>query len=155
MNRAALLFAAAVLVFNAGPVPVPQAAASNESADDIVGVYWNEDHDGQLRIYEHGDKYFGRITWREDDVLDENNPDPDLRSRHVVGIVFMRGFTFDGSGSWKGGTVYSFRNGKTYRGKMRVDGDQLVMRGYVGVPMLGKTARLDRVAPDEVREAGS
>lgn len=45
---------------------------------------------------------------------DVNNPDPKLRSRPLVGLPILRGFTWSGT-TWKGGRVYDPRTGRDYR----------------------------------------
>jgi uncharacterized protein (DUF2147 family) len=71
---------------------------------------------------------------------DEKNPDPALRDRPLVGLSLFAGFDYDGDGRWSGGTIYDPNSGKTYRCIVTiVDDDTLKVRGYVGVPLLGRT----------------
>ena len=116
---------------------------------DVLGRYWNPDRDGQIEVFQRNGQIFGRIVWRKENVLDDKNPDPEARKRRVVGLVFMKGFVFDGDDSWDDGEVYSFRNGETYSGRLRLEDGHLVMRAYVGISWFGKTMRLARVAPGE------
>ena len=79
---------------------------------------------------------------------DEKNPDPALRGRPLIGLQLFRGFAYDGDGRWTGGTIYDPNSGKTYRCIItQVDDDTLKVRGYVGVPLLGRTETWTRV-PD-------
>ncbi len=120
----------------------------NGPGEKIVGEYWTEGKKGKISIYKCEKAYCGSIIWREEARRDTENPNPDLRDRSVVGIEFMKGFTYDSSHrQWEGGTVYSIENGGTYRGKMWLekDGKVLKMRGYIGISLLGKTAVLTRV----------
>ncbi len=60
-----------------------------------------------MLIYRQGAAYFGRITWGiGSSPKDEKNPDPDLRSRNVVGLVILQNFSYNGDGTWKEGTIY-------------------------------------------------
>ena len=47
----------------------------------------------------------------------------------------------DEGGVWKGGHILDPNNGKTYRCKMTVSGDgqQMDVRGYIGISLLGRT----------------
>ena len=69
----------------------------------------------------------------------------ELRDKKIVGMVFLRGFSPDGDG-WSGGTVDDPDNGKEYRGKIKSLGkDKLYLRGYVGIPMFGRTETWNRL----------
>jgi uncharacterized protein (DUF2147 family) len=79
---------------------------------------------------------------------DVKNPDPALRDRLLTGLELFRGFSYDGDGRWTGGTIYDPNSGKTYRCIITwVDKNTLKVRGYIGVPMLGRTETWNRV-PD-------
>lgn len=47
---------------------------------------------------------------------DSNNPDPGLRSRPLVGLALLTGFS-DGGDLWKG-TIYDPQSGKSYTSKV-------------------------------------
>ncbi|MFT6809134.1 MAG: hypothetical protein ACJA01_002366 [Saprospiraceae bacterium] len=48
--------------------------------------------------------------------------------------------------NWSGGKVLDPKNGKTYKCKIELDGNnELKMRGYVGIPALGRTQVWERV----------
>jgi hypothetical protein len=71
-------------------------------------------------------------------------------------MVIMRNFHPDGD-DWVGGTVVDPENGKEYRGKIWAEGnDKLHLRGYIGIPLLGRTEVWTRIPfallPEEVEE---
>jgi uncharacterized protein (DUF2147 family) len=71
--------------------------------------------------------------------VDAKNPDAALRARPILGINLLADYRFD-NGKWQG-RIYDPESGKTYQSQMSVDADgMLQMRGYVGVPMFGRTA---------------
>ena len=77
-----------------------------------------------------------RTLWPE---RDENNPDATLRSRWLSNIVLGEGFSPDGV-RWTGGNLYDPGSGRTYKASLQLAGDHfLEVRGYVGIPALGKT----------------
>jgi uncharacterized protein (DUF2147 family) len=46
---------------------------------------------------------------------------------------------------WKGGSVYDPQNGKIYRGKITlVSPNKLDLRGFVGIPLFGRTTTWTR-----------
>lgn len=74
--------------------------------------------------------------------VDVHNPDPALRGRPVLGLELLSGYTFTGK-RWEG-KIYDPESGNTYSSRMHVDKQgNLAMRGYVGVPMLGRTATFE------------
>jgi uncharacterized protein (DUF2147 family) len=139
----------AVVTFALVAVYAPTAAAAPD-ASDIEGDWWTEDREAIARIYAEGGTFFGKLIWTEEaDAKDDENPDPELRDRPLRGLVFLRGFRFDGDDEWEGGKVYAADDGKTYSGFMTLSGpDTLKLRGYVGFRLFGRTATWKRVEAD-------
>jgi len=55
-----------------------------------------------------------------------------------------------GADIWKGGSVYDPGNGRTYRGTIRMDGeDRLLLRRFIGISLLGRTTTWIRVGSEE------
>jgi uncharacterized protein (DUF2147 family) len=51
---------------------------------------------------------------------------------------------------WRGGVIYDPASGNTYSCQARLDGaDRLELRGYVGIPLLGRTTYWLRVGAEE------
>lgn len=111
----------------------------------IDGIWLSGDGDGWIEISTAGNTLSGVITGSpnaspERPDTDEKNPDPALRDRPLVGLELFAGFEYNGNGRWSGGTIYDPNSGKTYRCIVTVvDDDTLKVRGYVGVPLLGRT----------------
>lgn len=114
--------------------------------DGIVGTFWSPDKNGKIEIYKVGEKYFGKIIWGTKSGKDIHNPDPALRDREVIGMVILHDFVYDGRDTWKDGTIYDPQTGKTYKSKMTLDdqGD-LRVRGYIGIPLIGRTETFTRI----------
>ena len=141
---------------------ISTASAWGASGDDILGLWHNEERDGIIEIFKCREKYCGRIVWAKEPTypaddkmgrsgqprLDDNNPNPDLRSRLIISLQIMSDFVFDGDNGWKRGTVYDPKNGRTYSGKVTlVSPNELRLRGYVLFSLFGRTAiwtRLER-----------
>jgi uncharacterized protein (DUF2147 family) len=126
--------------------------------DSIIGRWTTPDKTAQFEIYGCGSLYCGKIAWlREPDYppadkkmpgrpkVDGNNPDPALRSRTLSGLPFISGFRYEGDNSWRG-MIYNPEDGRTYRCIFSTAGDnQLKVRGYIGIPLLGQTQTWTRV----------
>jgi hypothetical protein len=82
---------------------------------------------------------------------DDNNPDPALQDRLLVGLELLADYRWTGK-RWEG-KIYDPASGNTYSSRMELDGNRLKMRGYIGMPMLGRTRHFDRVESCEARVA--
>lgn len=140
MKKMLLLFA----LFLAGPLFA-------QKADDLVGVWYNEEKDGKVEVFKKSDgKYYGKIVWVKNDFNDDGskpkkdrkNPDEKLRNRTVNGLVILTGLQWDSSDKeWQDGQIYDTKSGKTYSCycKLQKDGT-LYFKGYVlGMTFLGRS----------------
>ncbi|PLX02876.1 MAG: DUF2147 domain-containing protein [Marinilabiliales bacterium] len=131
--------------------PFTQLNAQDFKADDILGVWMNEDKDAHVEIYKEGNKYFGKIVWLLNPIdeetnkpkLDDKNEDLSLRDRPVMGLLLLKDFVFDGDDEWEDGQIYDPKNGKTYSCYMEFEDEDdmstLKIRGYIGISLLGRT----------------
>ena len=69
---------------------------------------------------------------------DDNNPEESLRQRTLVGIDMFSDYQYQG-GQWQG-SIYDPESGNTYQSKMKLKKGNLEIRGYIGMPMFGRTA---------------
>ncbi|MCC7683921.1 hypothetical protein JAB5_39420 [Janthinobacterium sp. HH103] len=76
---------------------------------------------------------------------EEQNPKCDKctganKDQPIVGLVILSGLKYDGK-EWTGGEIMDPANGKTYKSKAELieGGTKLQVRGYVGVPMFGRS----------------
>jgi uncharacterized protein (DUF2147 family) len=126
-------------------------AGKADQASSPVGLWKTQD--AQIEIFEEDGKLSGKIAalnkqYTSDGVekTDISNPDPAKRSRPLVGMVFMSGFTPEGSGRWDHGTVYDPKTGNTYASFLEYHGgDTLKLRGYIGISLIGRTAVWSKV----------
>ena len=145
----------AMVMLIAGVLPLIATSGNAAGADDILGVWDNQEKDAKIEIFKCGEKYCGKIVWLKEPNypegsdegppgtprLDNNNPDPTQRTRPVIGLRIMHDFAYAGDDRWKGGKVYDPKNGKTYSGKMTlVSPGKLNLRGFIGISIIGRTA---------------
>lgn len=126
---------------------MPSEAQAQQAADKVLGTYWGPDKDGKVQIYKQGDKYFGKIVWVKAPRKDTKNPDASKRNREVLGLVIFENFKYDGDGEWTDGSIYDTKTGKTYDCKLWMEegGKVMMARGYIGISLLGRTARFERI----------
>ena len=63
-------------------------------------------------------------------TTDSNNPNQALRSRPILGMVFLTGFS-PADDRWKG-RIYDPESGKSYRSELIRAGDTLKVKGCIG-----------------------
>lgn len=128
-------------------------SSTSTSADAIIGVWQNGTGKGHIQIYKQGAKYFGRIIWLKEPLdkytgkpkMDTKNPDPAQRSNPIIGLVMMRNFVYD-DGEWTDGHIYNPSEGKEYKAYLKLrDPNTLLVRGYIGISLIGKTDTWVRV----------
>lgn len=79
--------------------------------------------------------------------FDIHNPKSSLRTRPLCGLVIGRGFHTDAPNHATGGTLYDPKTGKTYHGEMTAKSTTLALRGYIGLPLFGRTENWTRSTP--------
>jgi uncharacterized protein (DUF2147 family) len=129
------------------------------ASDDIAGTWLNQDKDAKVEIFKCGNDYCGKIVWLKEPVylpgakdgapgtpkVDTNNPDAAHRKDPLIGMQIIYGFQPAGDGQWKNGKIYDPDSGKTYSAKATlVSHDQLDLRGFIGVSLIGRTEKWTR-----------
>ena len=118
-------------------------------ADRITGTWITEKGTSAVDISQSGGKYVGKISWLEEPnengkpKVDDENPDPQLAKRPIMGLPLVKGFVYDSKkAQWIEGSIYDPDNGKTYDCfAWFEDGnyDVLYLKGYVaGIKALGR-----------------
>lgn len=97
---------------------------------DPTGVWLTPERNSHIEIRACGEKLCGRLAWfiepRNADgtlKLDEKNKNATLRTRPLLGLVMMSGFTKAGGGKWTNGRIYNPEDGQTYRSKLELKND--------------------------------
>jgi uncharacterized protein (DUF2147 family) len=133
------------------------AGALQASAATPIGV-WNADGGtARVQIEPCGAALCGRVVWLRApldengcDLRDRRNPDPALRGRKVEGLEILRGLTPRADGTWGSGRIYDPASGSTYTCQLTLDGDdRLRLRGWIGVPLLGRTTTWTRLGAEK------
>lgn len=128
--------------------------AQNKKADDILGIWLNEDKDAKVEIFMAGGRYYGKIIWLKDPIdtetnkpkLDKHNPEKNLKSRPILNLEILKAFKFNGKDEWSDGSIYDPKSGKTYSCYMKFEAaGKIKIRGFVGVSMLGRSTYWTKV----------
>lgn len=134
------------------------ASNPGDSASRIVGLWQTQKPERNARIQiqpcsYNKERFCGKIVWLQEPTydngtpkVDKNNEDANLRSRPLLGMEILSGFTEIDEENWEDGTIYNPEDGKVYNCQISIGdphpktgADQLNVRGYVGISLFGKT----------------
>jgi uncharacterized protein (DUF2147 family) len=154
LTRSTLPAALAILI------TATAGADSRISVDQVTGPWLTEKKGAVIEIYECGPaqdrELCGRIVWLKKPYTDDGelkrdpeNPDPALRDRPLCGIEVFTGLKRNDKDTWTFGHVYNPKDGKHYRAYLNAYEDGTVrIRGYIGIPLIGKSETWTR--PDGI-----
>ncbi|GHE45244.1 DUF2147 domain-containing protein [Sphingobacterium griseoflavum] len=143
-----LLFATVMLLTSA-------LSFAQQPADKIIGKWESVAGDVKLKfaIFKQDGKYFGKLLWASNmfeadgktPKKDNNNPNKCLKNRSRQGIVNVTDLKFE-KGEYSGGKLYNPSDGDTYSLNAKLKSEnELHLRGYLGVSLLGKTMKFKRI----------
>lgn len=119
------------LLFNSTEISAakPLNNPSNEE-DAICGIWYTNNNNSKVEIYNKNGNYFGRIIWLKD-------PNKSMYTNQLV-ILDM---TYNQNRQmWDSGTLYYPVKDAQYKGFIEMrNKDTLLIRAYVGTPFMGKT----------------
>ncbi len=139
-----------ILVFTAMASIVSAATADLSSP---VGLWAPTDGEGRplglIRIFEQGGAFYGRIepsSPADDFSARCTRCTGDRKDQPIIGLVIMRHLKLQND-EYVGGDILDPRTGGVYGCEFRLTdgGRKLRMRGYLGVPLLGRTQTWVRV----------
>lgn len=103
-----------------------------------------------VRIHENNGEFSAVI---EKGLLATDTPDAvcdkckdERKGQRIVGMTIVKGIKLI-DGHYEGGEILDPENGKTYRCLMKLDstGNQLEVRGYIGISLIGRSQTWTRV----------
>lgn len=101
----------------------------------------------QIEIYEHDGKLHGKIVklLNEPSEILCRQCQGEKHNQPILGMEIIWNMALDGD-SWKGGKIMDPKNGKVYKCKIELgSADELKVRGFVGMPALGRTQTWHRL----------
>lgn len=127
--------------------------AQVNTGDQILGLWQTETKDSHIEIFKVNNKYYGKLAggpkiFEADGVTskkDKKNPDPAQKERLLKNLLILMHFIYD-DGIWQDGKIYDPESGNTYQCKMKLNKGILEIRGFIGISLIGRTARWTRVA---------
>jgi uncharacterized protein (DUF2147 family) len=133
---AGLAVTTAIGVWAATPSPVGRWRTFSDTTGAESGV---------VEITQAGDELVGKVVKIIPQPGDPADPtcekcDGPEKDQRVLGMTILKGFKRDGD-EWDGGTILDPRSGSVYSSELRLDSDdrKLLVRGYIGISLLGRT----------------
>lgn len=123
------------------------------SANELSGLWKaydeNDQPTGYIRIVENNDTYIG--------VIEKGMPDykgdgichvckGDRKNKKLLGMTILKGVVAKGKGRYTGTEILDPISGNTYKVNLQLkdSGQTLLVRGYIGMPILGQTREWKR-----------
>ena len=135
--------------------------AGTARAADVDGLWLTENKRAAIHVTqcENGRSLCGSIAWIIDGgmQMDVKNDDPAKQNTPLCGMQILYGFEKGkAAGEWVDGKIYKADDGDVYNATVKqIDDTRLRLRGYVGIPLFGKTQIWTRVSPADYPRCGA
>jgi len=119
---------------------------------DATGLWLTENERSVIEVSQCGVSLCGNIYWIIEGGMefDSKNPDEAKRGTPMCGLPILWGMTPTGPETWAGGKIYKADEGDIYNATMQMlPTGKLLVRGYVGMPLLGKSQVWERVKAED------
>jgi uncharacterized protein (DUF2147 family) len=137
----------------AGAAGLALAQAQTQAASPVGLWKTIDDETGKEKSYVRITEANGVVSGKIEKLLDPGKADAkcdkctdERKDQPVVGMTIIRNVKADGE-QWDGGEILDPNNGKVYKVRLKPEdgGKKLSVRGYIGMPMLGRTQTWVRV----------
>jgi uncharacterized protein (DUF2147 family) len=126
---------------------VASVTGASASASTVMGD-WMSPNRSVVHIYPCGEAVclkISKLSSTAPNKVDAKNPKSELRNRPLCGLNISTDFQQTDTAHLDKGHLYDPESGRTYSGTIVADGDQLNLRGYIGISLLGRTEIWHRV----------
>lgn len=154
--------AAAVRLIPVFAVGMAAFAAESAAARPEIGLWYDDTGQGVVEVYicqDNANRLCGRIVWLKDPLnaegapkRDRYNPKPELQGRSICGLPILGNLGLMQDGTFDGGWIYDPKAGKSYSVALQFkQPDKLIITGYLGMKMLGKSFTWSKAPADLAR----
>ena len=124
------------------PILLSALPAHAQPSDPVLGRWWTPDHDGVVDIQRCRSGLCGRVIGITEMLPDGRMP-VDNHGRSRCNLQIISDGTQERDGTWDS-HITNPDDGKTYTITLRTDAGRLRMRGYIGIPLFGRTVYWQR-----------
>ena len=127
----------------------------NTNADEIIGKWMTLENNLEVQVYKKDNNFLANIIWfKMDDntksmnsILDEKNPNPDLRKRKWIGMEVLHDLKYDAEDNeWQGGIIYDAKHGKEWKSVVWINSAGLLkVKGYWVFRWISQTLTFKKV----------
>jgi uncharacterized protein (DUF2147 family) len=121
-----------------------------QSLDPVLGIWKTIDEktnqpSSLIRLDEKNGELIGTVTELipspgETLVTHCNLCKDERKGKPIIGMIIMKGLRKSSPGVWSGGEILDPDEGEIYKVKIKMVNDKtLDVRGYIGIPLLGRT----------------
>jgi uncharacterized protein (DUF2147 family) len=107
------------------------------SSNPLIEGIWEAQGKYRIQISHNSGVYNGKIIWIAPgaETKDVKNPDKKLRSRDLIGVEMLKGFTYNSKNKeWTGGTIYAPAAGKKLNAKLSISKkNELQVKASMGI----------------------
>jgi uncharacterized protein (DUF2147 family) len=130
--------------------------STTPAADTMLCGKWQLDQKSLIiDVFKEGAEYKAKIVWFDDHDdtkpleywTDDQNPDPALRSRKILGMNVLEDLTYNPTThTWENGMIYDAKSGRHWNSSAYIDKDGLLkVKGYWHFKFIGKTLTFKRM----------
>lgn len=129
-------------------------ASMANAADPLNGTVWktiDENTNKAKALVKFTEQKNGTLSASIQQVLtpgEENacsKCEGQYKNKSLKGLTIVHGLKHVGANSYEGGSIVDPNSGKTYKLKAQLNGNNLQMRGFIGMSVLGRTQTWQRV----------
>lgn len=155
--------AAVLLILTAAFIDAPAARAHDSSIEGVWRTYVDGTHNERawVQIVRSGEVYEGRLVRLFRQAGDPTEAlcyacDGDLRNAPLIGMTILRELRQRSARTYGGGRIRDPETGQEYRCEvtMVASGKALKVRGYIGVPVFGRTQVWRRIESSKEAVSG-
>lgn len=148
----ASLLTPTVLTTAAVHLEVPRIKAMTQivaqTSPSLIEQTWQPDNNKfRVQFFKENNTYNGKIVWLPAgaETRDVKNPDPNLRSRNLIGSLMFQGFTYNpDKKQWTGGTIYIPERGRSMKPKIWMEGTNQ-LKVQISMGMISRTLTLTAI----------
>lgn len=127
-----------------------QTKKISSNRDDILGTYLTPNKKSKIKFIKRNDLYYGILSWNVNpEIKDKYNLKQEARNKNLIGQDIFKDLKYNPYERVWIGNFYDTESGITYSCKLWLENAKknLMARGYIETPLIGRTETLKRVDP--------